>query len=284
VRNLTDTPGVHELNPAWSPDGQWIAYLSDKTGEYELYVAPQKGGQEVRVTSDGSVYRFGLIWSPDSKKLLYWDKSLRLYYVDIDERKPMLMDQGDSGFGGPVGNDWSPDSQWVVYTKVGPTLNSAIYLYSLADKKITKLTDDFYNNSNPTFDQNGKCLYFLSDRYFHPSASNFDTRFGYYHTPGIFSMTLQADAPSPFAPRSDEEEVKADKEKAKPEGDEKKPDQKPEPEKGKGDQAKAGGGGKSGEPAKDDKEAKPAKDEKETKPAKPAESWPCRFPQGPTSI
>src|SRR3989442_290536 len=88
-RNLTASPGVHELNPVWSPDGKWIAYLSDRTGEYEIYLRPQKGGDEVRVTSDGGVYRYGPQWSPDNKKLLYWDKKLRLWYVDIEKKQPV---------------------------------------------------------------------------------------------------------------------------------------------------------------------------------------------------
>src|SRR2546426_11671760 len=73
-RNLTDSSGVHELNPAWSPDGKSIAYLSDKTGEYELFVRPQMGRAETRITTDGNMYRYGPVWSADSKKLLYWDK------------------------------------------------------------------------------------------------------------------------------------------------------------------------------------------------------------------
>ncbi len=252
VRNLTDTPGVHELNPVWSPDGKWVAYLSDKTGEYELYLVPQKGGEEVRITSDGAVYRFGPLWSPDSKKLLYWDKSQRLYYVDTEAKKPVLIDQDDSGFGGITGNDWSPDSQWVVYTKTGQTLNSSIYLYSLADKKITQLTDDFYTDHDPVFDHNGKYLYFLSHRHFHPSGSAFDNRFGYHHVDGIFAITLKADEPSPFAPRSDEEEVKEEKKK---EGEEKKSEAKDD----KGIEPQAADQEKSGDADKEEQESKKEK-------------------------
>src|SRR5207245_1210840 len=129
ARNLTASPGVHELNPVWSPDGKWIAYLSDRTGEYEIYLRPQKGGDEVRVTSDGGVYRYGPLWSPDNKKLLYWDKKLRLWYVDIEKKQPVQIDQGE--YGDIEGGDWSPDSRWAAYAKPGPNLSSAIYLYSI---------------------------------------------------------------------------------------------------------------------------------------------------------
>ncbi len=86
-RNLTQTPGIHEQNPAWSPDGKWVAYLSDRSGEWEIYMRPQMGGEEVRVTMDGNCYRYGPNWSPDSKKLLFWDKKLQLWYVEYRREK-----------------------------------------------------------------------------------------------------------------------------------------------------------------------------------------------------
>ena len=216
VRNLTESPGVHELNPEWSPDGKWIAYLSDRTGEYEIYLRPQKGGEEVRVTSDGGVYRYGPKWSPDNKKLLFCDKRLRLWYVDIDEKKPQQIDQGEYS---PIeGGSWSPDSRWVAYSKTGPNLSDSIYLYSLEQKKVSRITSGFYDDSEPVFDPNGKYLYFFSQRFFYPSTGRFDPRFNYYSTTGIFAVTLKADEPSPFALQSDEEkgaEAKKDEEKKK---------------------------------------------------------------------
>jgi len=211
ARNLTESPGVHELNPAWSPDGKWIAYVSDRTGEYEFYLRPQKGGDEVRVTSDGAVYRYGPIWSPDSKKLLFWDKKLRLWYVETDKKQPVQIDQGE--YSQINGGAWSPDSRWVAYAKTVPNLSDAIYLYSLDQKKIFPVTDGFYDDSSPAFDQNGKYLYFLSQRFFFPSVGRFDPRFNYYSTTGIFAVTLKADEPSPFALQSDEEK-EADEKKA----------------------------------------------------------------------
>ncbi|MEE8201524.1 MAG: hypothetical protein V3R29_10195, partial [Candidatus Acidoferrales bacterium] len=210
TRNLTNTPGVHELNPVWSPDGQWVAYLADPTGEYEIYLVPQKGGEPVRITFDGRVYRYGPLWSPDSQKLLFWDKEHKLWYVDIEEKQPVLIDQ--DSYDDFDGGDWSPDSRWVVYTKHEPSFSQSIYLYSLEQKKTFPVTDSFYNDFDPVFDQNGKNLYFLSDRFFFPSSGQFDARFNYYNTTGIFAVTLQADEPSPFPLRSDEEDVKEGKE------------------------------------------------------------------------
>ncbi len=220
ARNLTESPGVHELNPQWSPDGKWIAYLSDRTGEYEFYLRPQKGGDEVQVTSDGGVYRYGPKWSPDSKKLLFQDKKLRLWYVDIEKKQPVQIDQGE--YGQINGRDWSPDSRWVAYAKTGPNFSDAIYLYSLEQKKVFPITNGFYDDSEPAFDQNGKYLYFFSQRFFYPSAGRFDSRFNYYSTTGIFGVTLKADEASPFALQSDEEkeaEEKKAEEKKKDAGD-----------------------------------------------------------------
>jgi len=226
TRNLTDSPGVHELNPAWSPDGKWVAYLSDRTGEYEIYLRPQKGGEEIRVTSDGDCYRYGPLWSPDSKKLLYWDKKLRLWYTDVEAKKPVLIDTDE--YQEFNAGDWSPDSLWVTYAKTDPNLATSIYLYSLEQKKVFRVTDSFYSDFNPVFDHNGKYLYFLSDRFFFPSGGRFDPRFNYYNTTGVFAVTLKADEASPFGPRSDEEkEAEEEKKKegeAKPAVEEKKPE------------------------------------------------------------
>lgn len=235
VRTLTtDHSSVHELNPTWSPDGQTIAYLSDKTGEYELYTRPQMGGDETRITTDGKVYRYGPTWSPDSKKLVYWDKSNRLWYVSLNDKQPVLVDTSDYGLISDA--SWSPDSLWLAYSKPHRRGNNDVFLYSLASKKITEVSTGFYNDNNPVFDPGGKLLYFISTRYFYPSIGQLDLRYNYYSTDGVFAVTLKADEPSPFKPESDEEkaaaENKENKDDAKTEaaksGDQKSDEQKEE--------------------------------------------------------
>jgi tricorn protease len=213
IRNLTDSTGVHERDPAWSPDGKWITYFSDRSGEFELYLRPQTGGDEVRVTSDGNCYRYEPIWSPDSKKVAWWDKKLRLYYVDIEQKQPVLVDT--AVFRGNRHVGWSPDSKWMAYLKTGDNQSDSIYLYSLDAKKATQVTDGFYNDSEPVFDSGGKYLFFISSRFFYPSAGNFDQRFNYYNTDGIFALVLKAGEASPFAPQSDDEKDAAKKDEAK---------------------------------------------------------------------
>jgi tricorn protease len=224
-RNLTNSPGVHEAMPTWSPDGKWIAYFSDRSGEWEIYTQPQKGGDEIRITSDGddTRYRYGLAWSPDSTRLAYSDKKLRLWYVDIEKKQPVLVDTAE--YYDQLVASWSPDSRWLAYTKPinGPG-KDAIFLYSCDQKKVQQVGEGFYEDFNPVFDPDGKYLYFLSDRFFYPTPGVFDQRFNYYNAMGIFALTLKADEAAPFGPQSDEEkeaaEKKAEAEK-KPEGEQK---------------------------------------------------------------
>jgi tricorn protease len=219
IRTLTtDNSSIHELNPAWSPDGKSIAYLSDKSGEYEVYTRPQMGGPETRITSDGGMYRYGPAWSPDSKKLLYWDKAHQLWFVNVDEKKPVLVDKSD--YGDIADATWSPDSRWLTYSKPHRRGANDVFLYSLETKKVTEVSTGFYNDNNPVFDGNGKYLYFISTRYFYPSIGQLDQRFNYYSTDGVFAVTLKADEESPFKPQSDEE--KAAEEKKDEKKDEKK--------------------------------------------------------------
>jgi len=204
IRDLsTDTSSVHELNPAWSPDGKSVAFLSDKTGEYELYARPQMGGDATRITTDGGVYRYGPSWSPDSKKLLYWDKIHRLWYVGLDDKKPVLVDKSD--YGDISDATWSPDSRWLTYSKPHRRGANDVFIYSLETKHATQISSGFYNDNNPVFDHNGKYLYFISTRFFYPSMGQLDQRYNYYSTDGIFAVTLKADEESPFKPQSDEE-------------------------------------------------------------------------------
>lgn len=207
VRNITQTPTIREIYPTWSPDGKWIAYLSDRTGEYELYIRAQDGtGEDKRITTDGKCYRFHPVWSPNSEKLLYSDKKLRLFYVDIDEKKPVLIDKAEVS---EIHNySWSSDSKWVTYSKNNPAYFASIYLYSLDKKKVFQITDDLTDDFYPVFDPEGKYLYFVSARSFHPTFSDFEHTYVYRNTRNIYLITLQADSLSPFAPESDEEEGK----------------------------------------------------------------------------
>ena len=219
-RNLSATPGAHELNPVWSPDGQWIAYLSDRTGEFELYIQPQMGGDATQVTTNGADtrYLYNPAWSPDSKKIAYSDKKLRLWFVDIDKKQPVLVDSAE--YPTRMAASWSPDSLWFAYTKpIDGSGKELVFLYSTAEKQPRRVSEGFYDDMNPVFDPEGKYLYFLSSRFFMPVQSAVELRFGYHNTMGIFALTLKASDPAPFGPQSDEEKGAEEKkaEEKKPE-------------------------------------------------------------------
>jgi tricorn protease len=203
-RNLTATSGARELWPAWSPDGQWIAYASDRTGEYELYVRPQDGsGDERRLTSLGPGFRSALAWSPDSKKIAFAELSLALSYVDVASGKVTVADRSQNG---PVDEfDWSPDSRWLVYARPGANLLHQLFAYSLADARTIALTDGRTDDTDPQFDDDGRYVWFLSKRTFTPRFSDFEQSYNFNATTGIYAVALQRDTPSPFAPSSDEE-------------------------------------------------------------------------------
>jgi len=179
IRNLTATPGIREMDPTWSPDGRWIAYLSDRHGEYDLYLRPQDGkGEERRITTDGDTWRFRPIWSPDSEKLVFSDKKQRLRYLEIDSGK--LVDIDEAVYNDIRTYDWSPDSGWVVYTKVGEAGLSSIYAYSLDDRETHALTSEMTNDYAPVFDPEGRYLFFLSDRDYNLTFSDYE--FNYFYT------------------------------------------------------------------------------------------------------
>ncbi len=229
VRNLTRTPGIREIRPAWSPDGRWIAYLSDATGEYELYIRPQDGTGEARQLTRGrKTYYFQPVWSPDSKKIAISDKTHSLFFVGLKDGK---LHKVDHSVRADIRDyDWSPDSRWLAYVKTEHNYFGSVFLYSLDQKKVYRVTDSFTDEGSVAFDPEGKYLYFTSERHFNPMFSNFEQSFVYNVTTGIYVTTLRKDEPSPLKPLSDEEKPKEEKEtgpKEKSGQKEKKPGSRP---------------------------------------------------------
>jgi tricorn protease len=209
VRNLTHSPGVREQKVAWSPNGQWIAYISDRTGEDEIYITPQDGmGVEQQITSGDKGFMYQPTWSPDSTKIAWSDKDLKLWYVDIKAKKPVEVDQAK--FGEIHNYNWSPDSQWLAYDKPERSGFSVVYVYALAEKKITAVTSTLNNSYAAVFDPDKRYLYFLSDRDYNEVLGNVDFEFANPKTTRVYVATLTADEPSPFPALTDETKVKTE--------------------------------------------------------------------------
>lgn len=211
VRNLTSTSGVAERYPAWSPDGKHVTYFSDCSGEYELYIRPGDGkGNEKQITTNGTAFRYRPAWSPDSKKIAFSDKTGSLFIVDIEEGEPKFIDK-DEWFEMAF-YSWSPDSQWLAYSKNMPNRFSAIMIYDVNEAKIRQITSDYYDDTYPVFDSEGKYLFFCSNRAFAPVYGDMDYTWIYPNSTEIYAATLRKEVESPIAPRSDEEKVEEEKE------------------------------------------------------------------------
>jgi tricorn protease len=214
-RNLSNTPGACEREPAWSPDGKTIAYFSDESGEYELCLRDQNGMGNVEHLrlSDKPSYYSSPRWSPDSSKIAYLDNHLHLWYLDVKQQKPVLVDTDYSFSDGGLAPCWSPDSKWLAYRKRLKNHMSAIYLYSLAGTKITQATDGMSAAIAPVFDKSGKYLFFAAS-----TDSGLATQPDVLSrsrpvTRSLYLIVLAKDQASPLAPESDEEKSAEDKKK-----------------------------------------------------------------------
>ncbi len=208
ARNLTNTPGNHERNPVWSPDGKAIAYLSDAGGEYALKVQPQDGKGEVRsYTLKGAGFYRDLKWSPDGKRIAYIDNAMALFILDLGSGAAKAISSELLYTPSPtLSHSWSPDSRYLVYTRNTESGMQRIHVYALEDDKSTALTDGLADAGEPVFDRSGKYLYFTASTEAGPvrdwfAQSNADALM----RGDLYLMVLAKDTPSPLARESDEE-------------------------------------------------------------------------------
>ncbi len=250
ARNLTNTTGVAERDPSWSPDGKWIAYFSDESGEYQLHLRDQKGLGDVKKINlgDPPSFFYGPTWSPDSKKIAFSDKRLNIWYVEIEKGTPVKVDTLMRGQGG-TGLNWSPDSRWLTYAKPLKSWYNAVFVYSLEEGKTSQVTDGLSDAQSPVFDKSGKYLYFTASTDIGPRVFGFDMS-SYPHRPtrNVYVAVLKKTDPSPLAPESDEEKV-AEEKKAGESGKEGEGEKKPADQAGekKADVAQAAAAGKPGD-------------------------------------
>jgi len=213
TRNLTNTCGARSRGAVWSPDGKTIAYLSDDSGEYEIYlVDPMGKTKAVRLTQHKDGYRHTLGWSPDSKKIVFTDQTLRLYYIDVTTKKITEIDKADYE-DVDVALDlkpiydyaWSPDSRYIAYVKMDADLLNKVYIYSLEEGRSHCVSGGLFSDFGPVFTRDGKHLLFISNRRFSPTFCDFEWEMVYKNAAGVYALTLQKNG-QPLLPfKSDEE-------------------------------------------------------------------------------
>jgi tricorn protease len=226
VKDLTRTTGAGERYPAWSPDGKTIAYWSDQSGEYELWLQPAGKEESPRkITSYGAGFRYGLTWSPDSKKLAFIDKAMKIKIIDIGANSTTDVDQALRFMDGGCENfrcSWSPESRWLVYSRDLDNYHNAIFIFDTRNKKLQQVTDGYYSCDNPVFDNEGKYIYLTTNQSFTPYYSDLDNTFIYGNSTRLAVISLKKTTPSLLYPKNDTVSVKPEESKS----DDKKSDDK----------------------------------------------------------
>lgn len=217
VKDLTRTSGVAERYPAWSPDGKYIAYWSDQSGEYELWVTePDKEGSAKKLTNYGPGFRYNLYWSPDSKKIAFIDKAMQIKIFDLTTNKTTDVDKALRYTHGNLQGfsvSWSPDSRWMAYSRDAENSHGVVYIYDYQEKKNNQVTSGFYSCDFPVFDTEGKYLYLFTNQSFNPSYSDIDNTFIYANSTKLAAIPLTKETPSILTPKNDTVALKTDEEK-----------------------------------------------------------------------
>ncbi len=206
TRNLTRTSGVHERNVLWSPDGRYIAYISDATGEDEIYIIAQDGREEaIQLTTGADTYKYSLSWSPDASKIMWSDKMLRLQFVDINTREVTVVVQAEAGE--ITQYTWSPDSRWIAFTRPEREHYSRIFVYDTQSRESFPVTSGWYASGSPGFCDQGKYLFFTSNRDFNPIYSRTEWNHAYTDMSRVYFVTLREDVSSFLEPQNDEVKI-----------------------------------------------------------------------------
>ncbi len=216
TRNLTQSSNAHDRNVSWSPDGRWISFISDRSGEDELYIQKQDGTEPAKqlTKGDGS-YKFFPVWSPDSKWLLLGDRAQDLYYINAESgAKTMVAHSNSTEI---YDYSWGPDSKWIAYTQPGEARGfNTIRIFNIDSKKNITVTDNWYQSGQPTFSPDGKWLYFVSERDFNPIYSRTEWNHAYIDMSKPYMVRLSGTSKSVFQNENDEVAVRMENPPAAP--------------------------------------------------------------------
>ncbi len=208
TRNLTNSSGAHDRDAAWSPDGARIAFISDRTGEEELYVVDQAGtGAAEQLTHGGTAQRFGPRWSPDGKRIAFADKDGALYTYSFDDKKVATI---ASTVRGQIGDyAWSAKGNFLAFSMPGENGFGRVHVWSPKDGQLHAVTDGQFEANSPAWDPDGNYLFYLSDREFAPQISGAEFNYATNRSTGIFAVALRKSVKHPFPPQSDEVTIDA---------------------------------------------------------------------------
>lgn len=215
TRNISRSPGANERGACWSPDGKSVAYISDRTGETEIWLQDMSDetSAPVQLTKDNDTYIRSIKWSPDGKKILYTDRKNRVSEVDPATRTTrMLLQNPMSEF---FGVNYSADSKWLTYTRPAENHMSIVYVYEIASGKEYPVTEKWYDSSSPAFSEDGKYLIFNSDRDLNPIYSRIEWNYAYTSMGGVYMAMLASDTPSPLLPTDGARKAESKKEESK---------------------------------------------------------------------
>lgn len=214
IKNLTKTSGVAERSPSWSPNGKYIAYWSDKNGEYQLTVYDNETGKEKSLTNFNDSYRYDIFWAPNSKKLSFIDVEMKIHVYDFDKDKVSYVDQAFYKMHGALAGfrmNWSSDSRYVTYATDFDNRQQVVKIYDTKNDKLHQVTAGYYSTNNPVFDKDGKYLFVTTNREFRPSYSDFGNNWIYANSTQLAAIPLTKKDKSPIAQRNDEVKVKEEK-------------------------------------------------------------------------
>jgi len=207
TRNLTQRGDAHDREAAWSPDGRHVAFISDRSGEEQLYLVAGDGGP-ARALTDGLTARlYQPVWAPDSEAIAFYDHTGIVHVVDLEGNRTEVT---DSPFEAIDDYTWSPDARWLAFSRRDANGTPSLFVWSRERGAVTRLGDGFFAAHGPAFAPDGAHLYFLGDRQFAPQIGSFEWNYSVDRETGVFAYALDTDAPNPFAPRNDETTPGAD--------------------------------------------------------------------------
>jgi tricorn protease len=216
VRNLTSSSGAHDKWPRWSPDGSRIAFISDRSGEEEVWVVAQDGLKPAeQLTTGGRAMRYAPEWSPDGKYIAFGDKDGKVWVLTIADKK--LVEVADSKRGQVQDYTWSPKGNYLAFTMQDDISVASIYVWSSKENQLRRVTTGTFSEFNPAWDPQGNYLYYLSTREFAPLISNAEFNYAANKNTGVFAIALRKDVKHPFPAESDEVTITKEGEQKKPE-------------------------------------------------------------------